>query len=135
MAAVEIKLEGLGHELLLNWAPWARDDSEERHSWSVRPRVDRGYHGDPPDQFWVVDKIVGPHRRDRTPYWNVVSRWYLGEVAMHLIVKEMGWSETRVMMNLVAFASMVEREYRDMLDAVAPGRYKISPQSAAFLRS
>ena len=116
MAAVmrlEIRLEGLGHDLLTAWAPWARDDSDDRHSWSVKPRVARGYHGDPPPEFFVVDKIVAPHRRDRSAYWQVVARYYLAEASPHFIARELGWSEQRVMMNLAAFAELVGREFTD----------------------
>lgn len=120
MAAVlaEIRLEGLGHELLLEWAPWARDDNEGKHSWAVKPRVQAGYHGDPPERFFVVDKIVAPHRRDRSNYWQVVGAFYLGERAEWEIAKELGWSEQRVLMNLAAFCGLVEREYLDMRRAL-----------------
>lgn len=110
--------EGLGHELLLEWAPWARDDNEGGgHSWSVKPRVDPGYHGDPPDNFWVVDKIIAPHRRDRSSYWKIVGGVYLGERACWEIADLLGWSETRVRMNLLAFCALVEREYRDYTES------------------
>lgn len=116
MSAVlaEFRPQGLGHELLLEWAPWARDDSDgERHSWALKPRVDPGYHGDPPPNFWVVDKIVAPHRRDKSPYWLVCGAFYLGERAEWEIAKTLGWSEQRVLMNLAAFCCLIEREYLD----------------------
>lgn len=109
------RLEGLGHELLLEWAPWARDD-RDGESWgqSVGPRVARGYHGDPPKNFFVVDKIVAPHRVEKSSYWIVVSMFYLGERAEWEIARELGWSEQRVLMNLAAFGGLVEREFRDL---------------------
>lgn len=111
---VVLEPSGLGHELLLQWAPWARDDNEgARHSWSVKPRVDIGYHGDPPENFWIVDKIVAPHRRDRSSYWKVVSAVYLGERAVWEAADLLGWSERRARMNLLAFCGLVEREWRD----------------------
>lgn len=115
----ELKLEGFGHELLENWAPWARDDSEGHHSWNMKTSTGRGYWGDPPDEYWIVDKIVAPHRRDKSNYWLCVSRYYLGERALWEITKELGyhWPEKRVLLNLVAFGALVEREYRDYLDA------------------
>src|SRR5690606_38995751 len=126
-----LELQGLGHELLLAWAPWARDDAEGKHSWNVRPRVDRGYHGDPPREFFVVDKIVAPFRlaairvkrfpwqaRDQDKWdalwWEVASRYYLGEQDPGMMAEQMGWSEQRVLANLVAFGALVEREFRDL---------------------
>lgn len=123
MAAVMreiLQLEGLGHELLIEWAPWARDDKDgERASWSVKPRVDPGYHGDPPDNFFVVDKIVAPHRRDKSLYWRTVSAYYLGERAPWEIATLLGpgWSERGVLSNIIAFGALVEREWRDYTDA------------------
>jgi hypothetical protein len=108
--------EGIGDELLREWAPWARDDREgERASWSVKPRVDPGYHGDPPNNFFIVDKIVAPHRRDKSSYWKAVSAYYLGERPPWEIASLLGssWDERRVMYNIIAFAALVEREWRD----------------------
>lgn len=105
---------GLGHDLLIEWAPWARDDGDgERHSWAVKPRVAKGYHGDPPDNYWIVDKIVAPHRRDRSSYWKVVSAYYLGERPTWEIATQLEWSERRVLFNLAAFCGLVEREFGD----------------------
>lgn len=116
----ELALEGLGHDLLEAWAPWARDDrGEGSHSWSVKPRIDRGYHGNPPDDFWVVDKIVAPQRRDKTNAWAVVSRFYLGEQDEGMIARDLVWSAARVRMNLLAFCGLVEREYRDWHEEIA----------------
>jgi hypothetical protein len=119
-AVIERQLEpnGLGHELLLEWAPWARDDREGGgHSWSVKPRVDPGYHGDPPKNFYIVEKIVAPHQRDKTDYWRAVSRWYLGEASPDWIARQLGWSELRVRSNVIVFCALVEREWRDYTDA------------------
>jgi hypothetical protein len=114
----ELDPSGLGHDLLVDWAPWARDDSDERHSWAVKPRIDHGHHGTPPDEFWVVDKIVAPHRRDETSYWKAVSRYYLGERSYEEIARDIGrdWSVNRVRINLVAFCALVEREFGDWQD-------------------
>ncbi len=113
---VELEPSGLGHDLLVEWSPWARDDSEGRHSWHVKPRVDHGYHGDPPENYWLVDKIVAPHRRDRSVYWLVVSRWYLGEKSYAQIALDLGphWPEKRIRLNLVCFCELVAREFLDM---------------------
>lgn len=123
MAAVmvedSVELGGMGHDLLCIWAPWARDDNEGGHSWAMGPRVAKGYHGDPPDEFWIVDKIVAPHRRDKSVYWNVTSRFYLGERSFTEIRIELGpsWPEKRIRFNLAIFCSLVEREYRDWKDS------------------
>jgi hypothetical protein len=111
----ELEPSGLGHDLLLDWAPWARDDGDERHSWAVKPRIDHGHHGTPPDEFWIVDKIVAPQRRDGTTYWHVASRFYLGEKSYAQITIDLGknWPEKRVRFNLMCFAEMVGREYLD----------------------
>ena len=120
MATVERELEicGLGHDLLYAWAPWARDDHEgERKSWAVKPRVDHGYHGDPPKNFFIVDKIVAPHRVQKDAYWRVTSAFYLGERSIWEIADLLGWSEERVQVNIVVFCGLVEREWRDYTDA------------------
>lgn len=137
MSAVEIDVmrelepSGLGHELLVEWAPWARDDRDgEKASWSVKPRVDPGYHGDPPDNFWIVDKIVAPQRRDRTTHWKVVSAYYLGEQPPWAIGQALNWSEHRVLVNINHFAALVEREWRDYTEqrrvSIARARMKRS---------
>jgi hypothetical protein len=120
--AIEVVLEpqGMGHELLVEWAPWARDDNDgERKSWAVKPRIDHGYHGDPPENFWIVDKIVAPHRRDRSAYWKAVSGFYLGERAPWEIASLLGpaWNERRVLVNIVEFGALVEREWRDYTES------------------
>ena len=116
MATDEIDLTGsLGHRLLAEWAPWARDD-RDGESWgqSVGPRMPRGYHGDPPKNFFIVDKIVAPHRVERSQYWTVVAMFYLGQRPDWEIARELGWSEQRVAFNLAAFAALVEREFKDL---------------------
>lgn len=126
--------QGLGHDLLLEWAPWARDDKDgESHSWSVKPRVDPGYHGDPPANFFVVDKIVAPHRRDKSSYWKATSAYYLGERAPWEIATLLGpsWSERRVLINIIEFGVLVEREWRDYTEqrrvVIAPARHFRKP--------
>jgi hypothetical protein len=114
---VRMELEGLGHELLMEWAPWARDDGDgSRHSWALKPRVDPGYHGDPPKNFFVVDKIVAPHRVKKDTYWKAASAFYLGERGLPEIGRSLGWSEGHVMTTLIVFAALVEREFRDYND-------------------
>ena len=133
MAAVmreTLEPNGLGHELLLEWAPWARDDNDDgkRQAWASDQRVERGYHGDPPENFWIVDKVVAPQRKDRTVFWTVTAMYYLGERSPYQIAKILGseWSERRVLLNLCGFGALVEREWRDYTDArrvvIAPAR-------------
>lgn len=107
------QLCGLGHELLLEWAPWVRDDNEGRASWAVKPRVGKAYHGDMPRRIAFVDKIVATHRREHPPYWRAVSRYYLGQRALWEIARDLGWSEERVLTTLIVFCGVVEREYND----------------------
>ena len=115
MSSSELEPSGLGHDLLLEWAPWAREDRDERHSWHVKPRVDHGYHGDPPDDFWIVEKILAPLKRDRTVYWRMAAQWYLGEKSYAQITLDMGpnWPEKRIRLNLVCLCELVQREYLD----------------------
>jgi len=127
MAAVmndyTLEPNGLGHDLLLEWAPWARDDNDDgaRHTWSSEARENRqrGYHGDPPSNFFIVDKIVAPQRKDRTAFWTVTAMYYLGERSPYQIAKILGgdWSERRVLLNICGFGALVEREWRDYTDA------------------
>lgn len=124
--------EGLGDELLKEWAPWARDDNEgEGHSWSVKPRVDPGYHGDPPDRFFVVNRIVAEHKRQQAVFWNVVSRWWLGEKPVWLICRELGKDDWWVRQKACWAAGIVEREFRDYTESrrvvIAPARNIYKP--------
>ena len=116
MVAVMEKLhpEGLGHDLLLEWAPWMREDRDGKASWSVKQRLDPSYHGDPPDRVMLVDKIVARHRLENPSYWRVTAAYYLGEKAPWQIAKDMRWPESRVLTNLLSFCGLVEREYRDL---------------------
>lgn len=110
--------EGFGHELLLEWAPWARDDNAEGgHSWSVKPRVDPGYHGDPPERFFVVNRIVAEHKREQAHFWAVVSRWYLGEQPLWLICRELDRGDWWVLQKVCWAAELVGREYRDYTES------------------
>lgn len=104
---------GLGHELLREWAPWVRDDAEGGHSWAVKPRVDRGYHGDPPSRVNRVDKIVARMKLYHRRYYDVVAHYYLGEktfaqISMDLQVTQ-GWARTM----LLAACGLVEMQFRD----------------------
>src|SRR5690606_38702134 len=82
MVAELLYPSGLGHDLLCEWALFARDDREEgAASWSVKPRVDRGWHGDPPDRWYVVNRIVSRLLKDHPDYRQVVKPVYLGERA------------------------------------------------------
>jgi hypothetical protein len=118
MHQFEYEPEGLGHELLIEWAPWARDDKDgERASWALKPRVDPGYHGDPPKNFFIVEKIVAPHRVQKDDYWRAVSAVYLGEKPEWSICREFGWSRLRLKTNIIVFCGLVEREWRDYTTA------------------
>lgn len=116
MAAVMTEIlepEGLGHDLLTEWAPWVRDDNEGRASWAVKPRIQAGYHGDMPRRLQLVDKIVARHRLENRQHWRVVARFYLGGRAIWEIARELDWSDDRVATTLIVFCSLVEREFRD----------------------
>jgi hypothetical protein len=117
-ADTELEPSGLGHDLLLEWAPWAENDRDERHSWAVKPRVDRGHHGTPPDAYWVVDRILAPHHRDKSITWRLVVRWYVDKKSYQQITLDLGqsWPEKRIRLSLVQIATMVEREYLDIRD-------------------
>ncbi len=108
--------EGLGHDLLTEWGLWMRDNREGRESWAVRPRVDRGYHGDPPERVRFVDKLIARHRLRHHEQWSVVSRFYLSDYEPWQISRELGrrhWPEARIRTILLAVCGMIEREYRD----------------------
>ena len=108
--------EGLGHDLLLEWAPWARDDREGGHSWSVKPRVDPGYHGDPPSRVDRVDRIVARIGLEQPRYYNVICHVYLGEKSYGDAARDLhmtqGWLRTMVL----ASCGLVEIRYRDLAD-------------------
>ena len=113
--AVDVYPSGLGHDLLCEWAAFARDDREDgSSSWSVKPRVDRGYHGDPPDRWYVVNRIVSRLLKDHDDYRKVVKPFYLGERAPWEIARSLGRSEHGVLVTLLHVCGIVEREFNDM---------------------
>lgn len=119
MAAVMIELEllepsGLGHDLLSEWATFSRDDGDGRASWSVKPRVDHAYHGDPPDRWYVVNRIVSRLLIRESVFRSVVKRYYLAELRPWEIAEITGRSERDVLTILLHVAGLVEREYRDL---------------------
>jgi len=116
----ELEPSGLGHDLLLEWAPWAENDRDERHSWAVKPRIDRGYHGTPPDNYWVVDRILAPHHREKSITWRLVVRWYVDKKSYDQITLDLGpnWPEKRIRLSLVQICAMIEREFLDSRAAV-----------------
>jgi hypothetical protein len=120
-----IEPEGVGHELLLRWAPWARDDGDGRQSWNVKPRLESAYKGDPPEEFWLVEGVVAPHRRDRGDLWLLVSRFYLGEKAYDLIAKDLAKPEWWVRQMLCWCCETVRREVDDARAATPPRRSRI----------
>lgn len=90
-----------------------RDDSEGRQSWAVRPRIDHGYHGDPPDTVRFVDKLIARHRLKFHDHWSVISRYYLSDLETWQIGRGMKWPEIRVQTVLIAMCGLVEREWLD----------------------
>lgn len=111
----ELEPSGLGHDLLLAWAPWARNEGDGQASWSVRPRIEKGYDGDPPDDFWIVEKILAPQKVLGSVYWKMAAHWYLGEKTFAQITLDLGpnWPEKRIRLNLVCLCELVAREYLD----------------------
>lgn len=123
LGANDLEPSGLGNDLLIDWAPWAREDRREDPSWSAewsgRPRIDHEYGGDPPDDFWIVEKILAPQRVLRSVYWTICAHWYLGEKSYAQIARDLGknWPEKRIRLNLVCLCELVAREYLDFRDA------------------
>ena len=106
---------GLGHEQLTEWAGFARDSAETFHSWAVKPRVDKGYDGDPPDRWFVVNRIIGNLKRDADNFWPVVSRYYLGEMPLWLMERELNRSQHSLLVSLNWACELVRREYLDVV--------------------
>lgn len=105
--------EGLGHDLLCEWAPWMRDD-HEGPSWgqSVGPRAVKGYHGDPPERVRFVDKIVARMRGEQPPYYRVVKKYYLGDKLFWQIAREEGTTEGWCRTMLIAACGLVEMKWK-----------------------
>lgn len=116
--------EGLGAELLIEWGQIMRDDPEHRYSWSVKPRLDRAYHGDPPERVRFVDRLIAQHRLTHHDHWSVVARRYLSDLAVWQIAKGMKWSEGRVLAVLHHVSGLVEREFH----SVEKGRCRFTPK-------
>ena len=105
--------QGLGHDLLTEWAPWYRDDREGGHSWHVKPRVDPGFHGTPPERVFKVERIVARIKIDHHRYYSVISRYYLDELLPHQIAPHLGYTEGWVRTMLLAACGLVEMRFRD----------------------
>lgn len=110
---IGLEPQGLGHELLLEWAPWVREDREPSASWSVKPRVDHGYHGDPPERVNKVDKIVARIRLEHHHYYRVISRYYLDQLLPHQMAAVLGYTEGWTRSMILAACGLVEMRYRD----------------------
>lgn len=110
-----LEITGLGHDLLLEWGQWNRDDRDGRASWSAKPRVDPGHHGTPPERVEFVDKLIARHRLNYHDHWRVIAQYYLDDRETWEISRRMGraWPERRVRTVLLAMCGLVEREYRD----------------------
>ena len=115
VAVMVMEPDGLGHNLLTEWGLYMRDPGEGRHSWAVKPRLDPGYHGDPPDRVRLVDKIIARHKLSHHSDWSVISRFYLSDLAMWQIARGLRWSESRVNTVILTVCGMVEREYLDIM--------------------
>ena len=103
--------QGFGHELLTEWGQWFRDDGDGRASWAVKPRVDRGFHGEPPDRVRFVDKVIAHHKISHKAHWSVISRYYLSDLSEWQIAKGMGWDRTRVNTVLLTVCGLVESRW------------------------
>ena len=123
MSEVELlEPSGLGHDLLTEWAAWARDDRDGRSSWSVKPRIAHGYHGDPPDRWFVVNRIVSRLLHGEKAFREVVKPYYLGGPTANSngysiaeIARMVKRSEQGVLVTLLHVCGIVEREYRDFM--------------------
>lgn len=104
--------QGLGHDLLVEWAPWTREDREGGASWSIKPRVDRGYHGMPPNRVLRVDKIVAGIRIEHPAYYRVIARYYLDELLPWQMAETLNATEGWVRTMLLAACGLVEMRYR-----------------------
>ena len=103
--------QGLGHDLLSEWAPWMREDGEKGKAWHIKPRIDPGYHGDPPNRVNVVDKIVARIRLEHPPYYRVIARYYLDELQPWQMVEVLDHTEGWVRTMLLAACGLVELRY------------------------
>lgn len=106
--------QGLGHDLLIEWAPWVREDREGSASWHVRPRVDRGYHGDMPRRVQFTDKIVARIRLEYPPYYRVMARYYLDELAPWQMKQTLQATEGWIRTMLLAACGLVEIRYGEL---------------------
>ena len=104
---------GLGHELLSEWCGWYRDDREGRHRWHVTPRVDRGYHGDPPERVFRVERIVARIKIDHHRYYSVIARYYLDQLLPHQIAPKLYITEGWCRSMILAACGLVEIRYRE----------------------
>lgn len=111
----KLEPEGLGHDLLLAWAPWAREDRDPLlyPRWAEGPRVDKGYHGDPPDSVNRTDKIVARIRLEHRQYYRVIARYYLDQLLPHQMALTLGYTEGWTRTMILAACGLVEMRYRD----------------------
>jgi hypothetical protein len=112
-----LKIEGLGHDLLTEWAPWMREDRESGASWHLKPRIDPGYHGDPPNRVLRVDKIVARIRLEHPAYYRVIARYYLDELQLWQMTEVMQHTEGWLRTMLLAACGLVEMRFTGGSDA------------------
>jgi len=108
----KLEPEGLGHDLLLEWAPWYREDGEGGHSWAVKPRIDRGYHGDPPERVHRVERIVAKIKVEHHAYYRVIARYYLDQLLPHQMAPILGYTEGWTRSMILAACGLVEMRYK-----------------------
>ena len=104
---------GKGHDMLVEWGIWTRDDREGGASWSVRPRVDPTHGGEPPEFVFWLDKIIAKRKLKVHGDYGIIARYYLSDLTAWQIARERKWSENRVKGAIQAFCGLVEREWED----------------------
>jgi hypothetical protein len=118
MAAVMIEREllepsGLGHDLLSEWGAWHKDDGEGWASWSVKPRIDPGYHGTPPNRVLLVERILAPIKLREPRRYKIIEHRYRRDYPVWLLAREVGATEADVSNTLWHACGIVEREFGD----------------------
>ena len=104
---------GKGHDMLVEWGIWTRDDREGGASWSVKPRLDKCTKGEPPDSVVWLDKLIAKHKLRSHNDWRVLAQYYMDDRAIWEVAKRMKWADDRVRGLLLAFCGLVEREWED----------------------
>ena len=83
----------------------------------MNPRIDRGFHGIPPERVHRVERIVARIKIDNHRYYSVIARYYLDQLLPHQIAPGLRVTEGWCRSMLLAAGGLVEMRYREAVQS------------------